>query len=226
MRYDEVVPDAHVTLASTGAPCVVLHKRAAPADVSPTAVFLFNHRDGSTTWRDVEDLRPTPTLPMLPVLREVPDGKGREHVLWHGGQEYRTRAQWDDGSGPWHAEHVSPDRRRMRVLDGQPNEEVVRSVIASMVTAVRVISGDHPIQYIADARNRQGDELRLDVPTADEHGRIREESEEAVIQRLAGVTKGVRHLRTGEERRETIAFLKVYPVFADGWIGQPQFAHL
>lgn len=58
MRYDEVVPDAHVTLASTGDPCFVLHKRAAPAGVSPTAVFGLNHVDGSTTWRDAEDLHP------------------------------------------------------------------------------------------------------------------------------------------------------------------------
>ena len=100
MRYDEVVPDAHVTLASTGAPCVVLHKRAAPADVSQESVFLFNHVDGSTIWRDVEDLRPITTLPMLPVLCEVPDGQGREHVFWHGGEEYRTRGQRDDCSGP------------------------------------------------------------------------------------------------------------------------------
>lgn len=88
MRYDEVVPDAHITLASTGDPCVVLHKRAAPADVSPTAVFVFSHVDVSTTWRDAEDLRPTATLPVLPVLREVPDGMGKEHVFWHGGEEY------------------------------------------------------------------------------------------------------------------------------------------
>ncbi|MGW2137724.1 hypothetical protein ACWCW2_17160 [Streptomyces sp. NPDC001773] len=182
--------------------------------------------DGSTTWRDVEDLRPTATLPMLPVLREVPDGKGREHVFRHGGEVYRTRGQWDDGSGPWRAEHVSPDGRRMRVLNDQPNAEAVRSAVASMVTAVRITSGDRPVHYIADARNRQGDELRLDVPTADEHGRIREASEEDVTRRLAGVTKGVRRLRTGDERRETIAFLKVYLVSTDGWIGQPQFAHL
>ncbi|MFC7984626.1 hypothetical protein [Streptomyces sp. NPDC057336] len=59
-RYDEVVPDAHVTLASTGDPCVVLHKLAAPADVSPTAVFVFSHVDGSTTWRDAETSAPPP----------------------------------------------------------------------------------------------------------------------------------------------------------------------
>lgn len=146
-------------------------------------------------------------------------------MFCHGGEEYRTRGQWDDGSGPWRAEHVAPDGRRRRVLNDQPNAEVVRSDVASMVMAVRIISGDHPVHYIADARNRQGDELRLDVPTADAHGRIREESEEDVTRRLAGVTKGVRRLRTGDERRETIAFLKVYPAFTDGWIGQPQFAH-
>ncbi|MFC8822717.1 hypothetical protein [Streptomyces rochei] len=95
-----------------------------------------------------------------------------------------------------------------------------------MITAVRIISGDSPVHYNADTRNRLGDELRLDVAAADEHGRIREETVEDVTRRLAGVTKGVRRLRTGDERRETIAFLKVHPVFTDGWIGQPQFAHL
>ncbi|MFJ3162699.1 hypothetical protein [Streptomyces kanasensis] len=163
---------------------------------------------------------------MLPVLREVPDGKGRKHVFWHGGEEYRTRGQWDDGSGPWRAEHVSTDGRHMGVLNDQPNAEVVQSAVASMVTAVRIISGDRPVHYIADAGNRLGDELRLDVPTADEQGRIREKSEEDVMRRLTGVTEGVRRLRTGDEHRETIAFLKVYPVFTDGCIGQPQFAHL
>ncbi len=44
--------------------------------------------------------------------------------------------------------------------------------------------------------------------------------------RLTGVTKDVCRLRTDDERRETITFLKVYPVFTDGCIGQPQFAHL
>ncbi len=114
----------------------------------------------------------------------------------------------------------------MRVLNDQPNAGVVRSAVASMVTAVRIISGDSPVHYNADARNRLGDELRLDVAATDEHGRIREETVEDVTRRLAGVTKGVRCLRTGDERRETIAFLKVHPVFTDGWIGQPQFAHL
>ncbi|MFD6246626.1 hypothetical protein [Streptomyces roseolus] len=95
-----------------------------------------------------------------------------------------------------------------------------------MVTAVRIISGDRPVHHIADARNRQGDELCLDVPAPDEHGRVREESEEDVPRRLAGVTKGARRPRTDDERRETITFLKVYPVFTDGWVGQPQFAHL
>ncbi|MFB7404553.1 hypothetical protein ACFCZR_30655 [Streptomyces rubiginosohelvolus] len=145
--------------------------------------------------------------PSLPVPREVPDDKGREHVFWHGGEEYRTRGQWDDGSGPWRVEHVSPDGRRMRVLNDQPNAEVVRSAVASMVTTARIISGDRPVHYIADARDRLGDELPMDVSTADEHGRIREESEEDVTRRLADATKGVRRPRTGDERRETIAFL-------------------
>ncbi|MGW2267497.1 hypothetical protein [Streptomyces sp. SCA2-2] len=156
----------------------------------------------------------------------MPDGKWKGNVFWHGGEEYRTRGQRDDGSGPWWAEHVAPDGRRMWVLNDRPNADVVRSAVASMVTIVRITSGDRPVHYIADARNRLGDELRPDVPTADEDGRIRDESEEDVTRRLAGVTKGVRHLRTGDERRETIAFLKVHPVFTDGWIGQPQFAHL
>ncbi|MEU9981668.1 hypothetical protein [Streptomyces sp. NPDC050856] len=120
-------------------------------------------------------------------------------MSWHGGEEYRTRGQWDDGSGPWRAEHVSTDGRRMGVLNDQPNAEVVRSAVANMVTAVRIISGDRPVHYIADAGNRLGDELRLDVPTADEQGRIREESQEDVMRRLTGVTKDVRRLRTGDE---------------------------
>lgn len=147
-------------------------------------------------------------------------------MFWHGGEEYRKRGQWGRRFRTMAGEHVSPGGRRMRVLNDQPNAEVVRSAVASMVTAVRIISGDSPVRYIADARNRLGDELRLDVAAADEHGRIREESVEDVTRRLAGVTKGVCRLRTGDERRETIAFLKVHPVFTDGWIGQPQFAHL
>lgn len=47
-----------------------------------------------------------------------------------------------------------------------------------------------------------------------------------MTRRPAGVTKGVHRLCTGDERRETIAFLKVHPVFTDGWSGQPQFTHL
>lgn len=89
-------------------------------------------------------------------------------MFWHGGEEYRTRGRRDDGSGPWWAEHVAPDGRRMRVLNDRPNADVVRSAVASMVTVVRIISGDRLVHYIADARNRLGDELRLDVPTADE----------------------------------------------------------
>ncbi|EGE41252.1 hypothetical protein GTY83_09335 [Streptomyces sp. SID4928] len=123
-------------------------------------------------------------------------------------------------------EHISPDGRRIRVLNDQPSAEAAPSAVTSMVTAVRIISGDRPVHYIADARNRQGDELRVDAPASDEHGRIREENEEDVTRRLTGVTKDVRRLRTDDERRETITFLKVYPVFTDGCIGQRQFAHL
>ncbi|MEU7281479.1 hypothetical protein AB0A69_22295 [Streptomyces sp. NPDC045431] len=223
MRYDEVVPDA---TSHWRAPAIrVSSCTNGPPPTSPTAVCVFNHRDGSTTWRDAEDLRPTVTLPILPVLREVPDGKGRKHVFRHGGEEYRTR-----GSGttvPDHGGRSTP-RRTGGAWGYSTTSRTRRSsgAVASMVTAVWIISGDRPVHYIADAGNRLGDELRLDVPTADEQGRIREESEEDVMRRLTSVTRGVRRLRTDDEHRETIAFLRVYPVFTDGCIGQPQFAPL
>ncbi|MCF2435236.1 hypothetical protein LV779_13875 [Streptomyces thinghirensis] len=124
-------------------------------------------------------------------------------------------------------EHVSPGGRRMRVLNDQPNAEVVRSAVASMVTAVRIISGDSPVRYIADARNRLGDELRLDVAAADEHGRIREEGvggrDAAARRRHQGRLSPAHRRRTQGDHRLPQG---PHPVFTDGWIGQPQFAHL
>ncbi|MCF2435235.1 hypothetical protein LV779_13870 [Streptomyces thinghirensis] len=48
-------------MASTGDPCRRPAQAAGrPADVSPTAVFVFSHVDGSATWRDAGTSAPPP----------------------------------------------------------------------------------------------------------------------------------------------------------------------
>lgn len=213
-------------MTQTDAPCVVLHKRPAPEGMSPTAVFVYNYIDGSASWVDTRDLSARTWLPALPVLMDTPEGAAEnERVFWHGGEEYRTHSLWEDGKGPWCVEHLSVDGRRTSMLNDQPSAEVARSAIASMVTSLRIIQGERPVEYIAEARDAKGDPLALDITAADDHGRLRAESERALARVLAGVNEGLRRTRTGTERGETIAFFKVYPVFAEGWIGQPAHWH-
>jgi hypothetical protein len=113
MQYEEIRPDMPVKCRDKGkgiAACgVVLHKRTPPAEVGPTAVFVFFHQRGDTEWIEAERLTRRAMMPYAPPLIRAAD----QHVSWRDGQEYlvtNTRpCGWPEAgastavarTGPW-----------------------------------------------------------------------------------------------------------------------------
>lgn len=228
MQYEDITPGMDVRITATNGIGTVLHKRPAPEGVPADAVFVYHNSKGAREWISAADLQNRNLTPGLPHLLKIDDGtEHNEHdrVFWYLGREYRVYSMWDDGTGGCIVEHVAEDGTRTVMMRDQRNHMDAMHATVTAITAMRAIDGgdDAPVEYLVEAADRNVFPLRAtEHPEADEDGRLHVASPDEVPAKVEGIVRATaRDFITGKETRRKVYQWGMYPVYADGSLGQP-----